>query len=87
MTTENEKKLPAETLRDGAIKATIWKNEGEKGPWYSVEISRTYKKPDSEEFSDSNSYSGADLLKVSQLALKAYEHINELKKADAVPTS
>lgn len=79
MTNDTEKKPPVETLRDGAIKATIWANEGEKGTWHSVEISRTYKRPNSEEFSDSYSYSGADLLKVSQLAQKAYERVSELK--------
>ena len=34
---------PADTIRDGSIKATIWANFGEKGTFYTVEISRTYK--------------------------------------------
>lgn len=32
---------PIETLRDGAIKAAIWSNLGEKGNFYSVQINRT----------------------------------------------
>ena len=44
MTTEN--KGPVETLRDGNLKATIWRNFGENGTFYSVEISRTYKDGD-----------------------------------------
>jgi len=68
---------PTDTLRDGAIKATIWARNGEKGTFYSVEISRTYK--DGETFKDSHSYSGSELLRVSRLAEQAYDRVRELK--------
>ena len=65
---------PTKTLRDGAISATIWKNEGEKGIYYSVDLSRSYKNGN-DEWKETNSYSGADLLKVSHLAARAYDEI------------
>lgn len=69
--------LPAETIRDGAIKATIWANSGEKGVFYSVEFSRTYKDA-TEQYQDATSFAGTDLLKVSRLAAIAYDRIREL---------
>ena len=77
----NEKKKPYATLRDGAIKAVIWKNSGEKGDFYSVDFSRTYK-DDQDEYRDSSSFSGTDLLKVNRLSLKAYDVISEARAED-----
>jgi len=34
---------PAYKLRIGALQATIWRNAGDKGNWYSVNLSRGYK--------------------------------------------
>ena len=34
---------PATTLRYGLIKATIWQNTGEKGPFFSTTFSRSFK--------------------------------------------
>jgi len=69
--------LPAETIRDGAIKATIWANSGEKGTFYSVEINRTYKDA-GDQYQDATSFTGTDLLKVSRLAGRAYDRVREL---------
>ena len=70
---------PVDTLRDGFIKATIWKNTNEKGDFYSVDLSRTYK--DGEELKDTHSFNPSDLLKVSRLAEKAYDRIGELRQS------
>ncbi|MEZ5896967.1 MAG: hypothetical protein R3C51_11275 [Parvularculaceae bacterium] len=69
MTNTNNK--PVKTLRDGALKASIWKNESESGAFYSVTIARIYKRKDGS-YADSNSFSGTDLLKITQLASRAY---------------
>lgn len=37
------KAKPAHKLRSGALTVTIWKNESDKGPWYSVTPSRSFK--------------------------------------------
>ncbi len=40
MATNNK---PANTLRCGSIKATIWQNTSEKGPFFSTTFSRPFK--------------------------------------------
>ena len=40
MATTNQ---PATTLRYGRIKATIWQNVSEKGPFFSTTFSRSFK--------------------------------------------
>ena len=75
---ENQK--PVETLSDGALQVSIWKNESENGAFYSAKIVRRYK--DGEDWKDANSFSGGDVLKVANLMQKAYDVIGELRKAD-----
>lgn len=79
MTTSNKK--PAAQLRDGNIKAAIWSNENEKGTYYSVTFSRTYK--DENGYHDATNFSGIELLKLSRLAAKAYDEIAALRSDDA----
>lgn len=76
MTTTN-KQQPAAKLRDGAIGATLWRKEGEHGVFFNTTISRTYK--EGEAYKDTNSFSGAELLRVSRLAAKAYDLELQLK--------
>jgi hypothetical protein len=83
MTTTNNQ--PIDTIRDGALKATIWKNprksdDSEPGHFYSVEISRTYKQ--GEVFKDSYSFSGTEPLQLARLAHKAYDLIAQLRSAE-----
>ena len=81
LTMSEENNKPYATLRDRAIRATIWKNTGERGDFYSVDFSRTYKDAQ-DEYRDSSSFSGTDLLKVSRLALKAYDLIEDVVAED-----
>lgn len=76
------KNKPAATLRDGAIKATIWRNPSENGVFFSVDYSRTYT-DDSGHPKSTNSFSGSQVLKQAHLALKAYDRIAELRKGEA----
>lgn len=73
---------PALTIKDGALKATLWKREGESGPFYSVSFSRSYKRADGS-FADSTSYSGAELLRLAKLASLAYEEARALREQAA----
>lgn len=43
MATKNSSKRPATTLRCGNIKATIWQNVSEKGPFFATTFSRPFK--------------------------------------------
>lgn len=79
MTTSKTK--PALTITDGAIKASVWRNNSEKGAFYSVTFSRRYKRGDGE-FADSYSYSGSELLRLARLAESAYEQAHALREQD-----
>lgn len=78
MTSSNRK--PVQQYRDGAIRAAIWENSSEKGTFYSVTITRTFK--EGEKYKDSTSFSGAELLRVSRIAALAYDYILA-KRAEA----
>jgi len=43
MATNNSSKRPATTLRCGNIKATIWQNVSENGPFFATTFSRPLK--------------------------------------------
>ena len=72
---------PIDTLRDGSLKATIWSNFGEKGTFYTVNLTRTYK-DDADKYHDSDSFSGSELLRIAHLATRAYDRVSELRQAD-----
>jgi len=70
---------PADTLYDGRVKATMWERSGETGPAYATKISRTYTDKDGQP-RDTAYLSGADLLRASRVAEKAYEREQELTR-------
>lgn len=72
---------PIRTLRDGVIKAAIWKNEGDKGPFYSVQFIRSYRDLN-DQWHDTNAFTGADVLRLKRLAGKAYDAVLELRSQD-----
>jgi hypothetical protein len=60
---------PAHEIRLGRIKATIWANEGESGPWFNVRVARLYR--EEEGWKTSTSFGREDLplvVKVADLA-------------------
>ena len=76
-----ETNQPFDKIRDGALTATIWKNEHEKGVAYSVEFDRIYTDQEGN-YQNSKSFSGAEILRVARLAEKAYDAIAEAKTED-----
>ena len=78
-----ESNRPEDVLRDGNIKATIWKNERENGPAFSTVFARTWQDEEGA-FHDSQSFSGTELLRVSELARDAYARTNELRQEHRV---
>jgi hypothetical protein len=64
---------PVHKIRSGAIEVAIWRNKGEKGPFYSVTMSRSYKKGD--DWKQADSYSADDLLLLSKLIDQAHSWI------------
>ena len=80
MSTEQKAHLrPADTLRDGALKATIWENHGENGTYYTTTLARTYEDKNGK-LRDTNSFGGTDLLRVAELARDAYARSNALRR-------
>lgn len=75
---------PASTLRDGSLKATIWKNEGENGPRYSVNLSRTWR-DEQGNYHDSDGFSGSEVLRIARLANIAYDEIANMRENDRTP--
>ncbi|MEL7030206.1 MAG: hypothetical protein AAGL49_13605, partial [Pseudomonadota bacterium] len=59
------------------LKASIWRNEGENGPYYSTTLARSYKDAEGK-YHDTQSFSGSELLRVSELSRQAYTRSNEL---------
>jgi hypothetical protein len=74
----NTAKRPVEKLRSYPVQAAIWKNESENGIFHSVTFSRSYK--DGNDYRDVDSFSGTQLLQLSQLAAKAYDRAEELNR-------
>lgn len=78
----NTNNKPLQTLRDGAIKVTIWRNDRESGAFYNAELSRTYK-DEQGNFCDAHSFSGSELLRAARLMHIAYDEIAIYRTQDA----
>jgi len=76
---DDTKNRPAETLREGSLKAAIWRNESERGAYHSVTLARTYKDQDGN-FHDTSSFRAQDMLGVAELARQAHHHTNNLDR-------
>jgi hypothetical protein len=64
---------PAHEVRLGRIKAVVWRNQSESGPWFSVVISRLYK--EGNDWRQSDSFSRDDLPLVAKVADMAHTWI------------
>jgi len=71
---------PANKFRDGGLTVTIWKNDSEKEPWYSVNATRRYKQ--GEEWKESDSFGFDDLLPLAKLLDQAHTWILTQQQAE-----
>jgi hypothetical protein len=67
------KPQPIKTLRAGRIQAAIWENHSDKGSFYNVTVSRSYK--DGDTWKSSDSFGRDDLLVLAQLLGATYTFI------------
>jgi len=74
-TQEATKQRPAQTIRYGRLKAAIWRQESDKGPWYSVAFARAYRDQDGS-WQSSGSFGLNDLLVLAKLADEAHSWIH-----------
>ncbi|MEL6201924.1 MAG: hypothetical protein AAFR39_06145 [Pseudomonadota bacterium] len=63
----NQPRRPEETVREGPLKAAIWRNESDNGAYHSVTVARTYKDRDGN-LQDTQSFRAKDMLGLSELA-------------------
>ncbi len=73
------KNRPVENLREGPLKAAIWRNEGENGAYHSVTLVRTYKDQNGD-LRDTNSFRAKDMLGLSELSRRAHHHTHDLDR-------
>ncbi|GMG84977.1 hypothetical protein LNKW23_41930 [Paralimibaculum aggregatum] len=77
------KKQPEATFRDGALKLTVWKNEGQSGPFLTTTIARTYR-TEAGHVADTQSLSVSDLPRIAALCQIAYARSLEMRRELAV---
>ena len=70
---------PEETLREGQLKAAIWRNESEKGAYHQVTLSRTYKDRDGN-LRDTGSFRSQDMLGLAELARRTHHRVQDLDR-------
>ena len=61
---------PATKFRDGTLQVTVWRNTGDKGTYYSVNPSRSYRQGD-DAWKETDSLNADDLLAMGVLAAAA----------------
>lgn len=72
-----EKNKPANQIRLGKVKASIWKNETEKGIRYNVIVTKLYKQ--GENWETTANFSRDDLPLLAKIADLAHSWIYEQK--------
>jgi len=76
---------PHTTLRDGALKATVWANSTDEGRTrYSITLTRSYTDAEGK-WHDTNYLSRNELLRMAHLAQKAYDAVGEAYAAEPAP--
>ena len=73
---------PAHKLRISNLSVTIWRNISEKGTWYSVSPSRSYKLGD-ETWKETDSLGFDDILTMAELLRQAFVWIARQQQADS----
>ncbi|MEM7745637.1 MAG: hypothetical protein AAF409_18210 [Pseudomonadota bacterium] len=75
-----DRNQPTETLRDGALRATVWENQNDKGESFtSVTLAKTYEGRDGK-LQDGHSFSQSDLLRVAELAREAHGVVRDIRR-------
>ena len=74
---------PVHTLRHRRIKATIWRNETEKGPMFNVTIIRAYREKDTGDWKETHNIGYDDLMNVAALMYESHGFISSLLAKNA----
>jgi hypothetical protein len=71
---------PVETLRDGALKVAIFRNQNERGESYSMVPGRIYTDQGTGEVREVTSLGGSEPLRMAHLLTKGHDRITELRE-------
>ncbi|MEO1242785.1 MAG: hypothetical protein AAFX54_12825 [Pseudomonadota bacterium] len=74
-----EKNKPVKVLWDGNIKAAIFANQGQNGPVFNTAYARIYTDGNGQT-KEAYSFSGVENLRIAELARKAHDTTNDLRK-------
>lgn len=75
---------PVHKIRHGAVSASIWRKDTEKGPMFNVSFQRSYR--EGEKWQNSASFGRRDLLTLGLIATRAFEWIAIQVRAATAPT-
>ena len=70
-----EKKKPAHKIKNGSLTVTIWKNSGEKGDFYTINPTRSYK--DGDQWKETTSFHHHELLTLAKMLDQAETWISQ----------
>lgn len=70
---------PVHKIRHGAVSASLWRQETDKGPLFNVTFQRAYK--DGDAWKNSTSFGRQHLLVISLIAARAFEWIASQPRA------
>jgi hypothetical protein len=70
---ESNNNKPVQKIRHGAVSASIWRTETDKGAVFNVTFQRSYK--DGDEWKNTASFGRNNLLVISLMAARAFEWI------------
>ncbi len=76
----SDKAKPAHKIRNRDLIVTVWKNDGDKGAWYSVTPSRSYKQ--GQQWKESDSFGEDDLLLLAKLLDEAHSWILNARQSE-----
>ena len=71
---------PVARIKIGGVSASIFRNEGENGPFHTASIERSYK--DGEDWKTTNSYGTKDLAALSAVSQQATAKCLELDQEE-----
>lgn len=76
---------PIKTIRDGKLSIAIWRNDRAEGEgfWYEAKPGRTYTDKD-DKAQTAITFSGTDLLVMSELHRQAYQWIRNQEAKDRI---
>lgn len=80
----NERNKPVTEIRYGAVKAAIWRYEGESGPRFSATFSRIYR--DGDQWKTAESFGRDELLLLAKVADEAHTWIHAQARATGPAT-